>query len=67
MKAGEVVAAAAASADRRSEDVAPEEWVKMSWKKGECRNEIKLVAEACGLGFDAAQIVVRHDDINPLC
>ena len=48
---------------RQSGDVAAEEWVKVSWKKGECRDEIKLVAEASGLGFDAAQIVVRPDDI----
>lgn len=57
-------AAVAVLADRRSGDVAPEEWVKVSWKKGECRDEIKLVAEAAGLGFEAAQIVVRLDDIN---
>ena len=61
MRAGEAVVAV--SADRRSGDVAAEEWVKVSWKKGECRDEIKLVAEASGLGFDAAQIVVRPDDI----
>lgn len=62
LRAGEAVVAGAA--DRRSGDVEPEEWVKVSWKKGECRDEIKLVAEAAGLGFDAAQIVVRLDDIN---
>lgn len=60
--AGEAVVAV--TADRRSGDVEPEEWVKVSWKKGECRDEIKLVAEAAGLGFDAAQIVVRLHDIN---
>ncbi len=36
-----------------------EEWVKVSWKKGECREEIKLIAEASGLTFDNARIVVR--------
>lgn len=36
-----------------------EEWVKVSWKKGECRKEIKLIAEASGLAFDDARIVVR--------
>lgn len=36
-----------------------EEWVKVSWKKGECREEIKLIAEASGLTFDNAKIVVR--------
>ena len=65
LRAGE--AALAVLADRRSGDVAPEEWVKVSWKKGECRGEIKLVAEAAGLGFEAAQIVVRLDDINHEC
>ncbi|CAM9511192.1 unnamed protein product, partial [Laminaria digitata] len=55
LRAGEAVVAV--SADRRGGDVAPEDWVKVSWKKGECRDEIKLVAEASGLGFDAAQIV----------
>ncbi|CAB1119982.1 unnamed protein product [Ectocarpus sp. CCAP 1310/34] len=34
-----------------------EEWVKVSWKKGECREEIKLIAEASGLAFDDARIV----------
>lgn len=38
-----------------------EEWIKASWKKGECREEIKLVADASGLGFDDARIVVRED------
>lgn len=36
-----------------------EEWVKASWKKGECREEIKLIAEASGMAFDEARIVVR--------
>lgn len=35
-----------------------EEWVKASWKKGERREEIKLIAEASGLTFDDARIVV---------
>lgn len=36
-----------------------EEWVKAAWKKGERREEIKLIAEASGLAFDDARIVVR--------
>lgn len=35
-----------------------EEWVKASWKKGERRVEIKLIAEASDLTFDDARIVV---------
>eukprot|EP00752_Nemacystus_decipiens_P003990 g3655.t1 len=34
-----------------------EGWVKASWKKGERREEIKLIAEASGLTFDDARIV----------
>lgn len=37
-----------------------EEWVKASWKKGERREEIKLIAEASGLTFDDARIVVSN-------
>lgn len=36
-----------------------EEWVKTTWKKGERREEIKLTAEASGLAFDDASMVVR--------
>lgn len=44
----------------RMGDFLEQEWIKASWKKGECREEIKLVAGASGLGFDDARIVVRH-------
>lgn len=43
----------------RSEAFMQEEWVKASWKKGECREEIKLISETTGLAFDGARIVVR--------
>lgn len=38
-----------------------EEWVKAAWKKGERREEIKLIAEASGLTFDDARIVVNTE------
>lgn len=38
-----------------------EEWVKGSWKKGERRKEIKLIAEASGLTFEDARIVVSME------
>ncbi|CAM9119577.1 unnamed protein product [Sphacelaria rigidula] len=34
-----------------------DEWMKASWRKGECRQEIKLVAAVSGLTFDEARIV----------
>eukprot|EP00903_Cladosiphon_okamuranus_P006566 g6414.t1 len=34
-----------------------EEWIRASWKKGERREEIKLIAEASGLAFVDARIV----------
>ncbi|CAM9326803.1 unnamed protein product [Hapterophycus canaliculatus] len=46
-----------ASAARDLKIIEREEWVKASWKKGECREEIKLIAEASGLAFDDARIV----------
>ncbi|CAM9686762.1 unnamed protein product [Scytosiphon promiscuus] len=46
-----------AALPRDLKDVEREEWVKASWKKGECREEIKLIAEASGLTFDDARTV----------
>lgn len=37
--------------------------MKVSWRKGECREEIKLIAEASGMAFDEARIVVREGQI----
>lgn len=53
-----------AGAETSLEDsVHGEEWVKGSWKKGECRQEIILISEASSLGFDEARIVVRADQL----
>lgn len=41
-----------------------EDWMKASWKKGERREEIKLIAEASGMAFDEARIVVRVGQIS---
>lgn len=40
------------------DDCFGDEWIKASWRKGECRQEIKMVAAASGLAFDDARIVV---------
>ena len=40
-------------------EIAREEWMKVSWKKGECREEAKLVAQVSGISLDAAKVVVR--------
>lgn len=41
-----------------------DEWIKSSWRKGECRQEIKLVAAVSGLTFDEARIVVSDECCN---
>lgn len=41
-----------------------DEWMKASWRKGECRQEIKLVAAVSGLTFDEARIVVSGECCN---
>lgn len=43
------------------EDCFGEGWIKASWRKGECREEILLVANASGLAYDDARIVVSKE------
>lgn len=45
--------------EERTAESEQERWIKVFWKKGECREEIKLVAKASGLSFDKSRIVVR--------